>query len=460
MLMAAPAGGAKLEHATAIDVVRARDFSRLDETGIAYLDYTGAALYPQSMVRNEMTRLTAGVFGNPHSESATSRASTTAMNDARALTLRLFDADPADYEVVFTANASSAIRILAEAFPFRRGSRLVMTADNHNSVNGLRIGARQRGAQVDYVPLDTDLRSQDPGPLLSRSCEPSLFAYPAQSNFSGVRHPLAWVSDAQRCGYRVLLDAAAFAGTSALSLSEVPADFVALSFYKIFGYPTGVGALIARRDALSMLKRRFFAGGTVQFVSVQNRVVRARPGGDGFEDGTPNFLAMPALCDGLRWFQDLSMPAIERQVSGLTDTLIERLDALGERVTIYGPRSGAPRRDGGVQHEARRKDPAVRNGGGGSPPSSPGDPRRLLLQSGCGRTRLQSPLEAESVVHARPVLDPSLPRLSRRPAGGRAAGVRRDPHQCRRSRSPDRLRGQPDGLSDRAPQRTISGPPG
>ena len=66
----------------------------------------------------------------------------------------MFDADPAEYDVVFTANASSAIRILAEAFPFRAGSRLVMTADNHNSVNGLRVAARQHRAVVDYVPLD------------------------------------------------------------------------------------------------------------------------------------------------------------------------------------------------------------------------------------------------------------------------------------------------------------------
>jgi selenocysteine lyase/cysteine desulfurase len=39
-----------------------------------------------------------------------------------------------------------------------------------------------------------------------------LFGYPAQSNFSGVQHPLTWVGDAQGAGYDVLLDAAA-AGT-------------------------------------------------------------------------------------------------------------------------------------------------------------------------------------------------------------------------------------------------------
>lgn len=37
-----------------------------------------------------------------------------------------------------------------------------------------------------------------------------------------------------------------------------------LSYYKIFGYPTGLGALLLRRSALPLLAgRRYFGGGTV-----------------------------------------------------------------------------------------------------------------------------------------------------------------------------------------------------
>src|SRR5450432_4754443 len=116
---------------TAFTELRHHEFGRLAATGSVYLDYTGAALYPASLVSNDACRLTRQVLGNPHSESGPSLASTEAIESARRLTLRLLDADPAEYDVVFTANASSAIRILAEAFPFRRRSRLVLTADNH-----------------------------------------------------------------------------------------------------------------------------------------------------------------------------------------------------------------------------------------------------------------------------------------------------------------------------------------
>src|SRR5262249_6546476 len=115
-------------------------------------------------------------------------------------------------------------------------------------------------------------------------------------------------------------------------------DFVAISLYKMFGYPTGVGALIARRDMLPKLRRSYFGGGTVQFVSVQNRMARKKIGAEAFEDGTPNFLAMPAVAYGLPWLNGLGMHRVKQHTSALTAALLERFAKLGDRVEIYGPR--------------------------------------------------------------------------------------------------------------------------
>jgi len=333
--------------------LRATEFARLDKTDTAYLDYTGAALYPASLVRREMRRLQASVRGNPHADSGPSAASTAATERARALTLEFTGADPAVYDVVFTANASSAIRILAEAFPFDRNSRLVLTADNHNSVNGLAWPARRAKARVALVPLAADLRGHDPAPALVRAPGPSLFAFPAQSNFSGVRHPLEWVALAQARGYRVLLDAASFAPGARLDLRVAPADFVALSYYKIFGYPTGVGALIARRDALMELRRRYFGGGTVDHVSMPHRLAQRKEGAAGFEDGTVSFLAMDAVGAGLRWMSRLGMDAVGRHAASMTERLLEGLRRAGGAVDIYGPGS-AVARGGTVAFNVRR----------------------------------------------------------------------------------------------------------
>lgn len=293
------------ERTAVLDDLRAREFARLDQCGQVYLDFTGSGLYAASQVRRHAEWLLGAVYGNPHSINPTSQASTDALEAARARVLAYFGADPAEYALVFTANASQALKLVGEAFPFSDDSHFVLSFDNHNSVNGIREFARVRGAAIRYVPVvPPTLRIEDAAvqaalELGAASTAARLFAYPAQSNFSGVQHPLDWVSRAQALGYRVLLDAAAFAPTNRLDLSRVKPDFVTLSFYKMFGYPTGVGALIARRDALAMLHRPWFAGGTIALASVQADEFRFAAGSAAFEDGTPNFLGVPALAFGL-----------------------------------------------------------------------------------------------------------------------------------------------------------------
>lgn len=47
---------------------------------------------------------------------------------------------------------------------------------------------------------------------------------------------------------------------------------MAVSFYKMFGYPTGVGALIAKKSFLAKLRRKWFSGGTVDFVQTPGKL--------------------------------------------------------------------------------------------------------------------------------------------------------------------------------------------
>jgi selenocysteine lyase/cysteine desulfurase len=62
---------------------------------------------------------------------------------------------------------------------------------------------------------------------------------------------------------------------------------------------------------------------------------------------------MPAVCQGLSWLQRIGMCRVERHVGALTDGLLDRLGALGERVTTYGPRCRASR-GGTVAFNVRR----------------------------------------------------------------------------------------------------------
>lgn len=68
--------------------------------------------------------------------------------------------------------------------------------------------------------------------------------------------------------WKFALDASALVGTSTFDISVVQPDFFIVSFYKIFGYPTGIGALIVRNEcAEECLKKQYFGGGSVNYVT-------------------------------------------------------------------------------------------------------------------------------------------------------------------------------------------------
>ncbi len=326
-----------------LDELRATEFERLDRLGHVYLDHTGAGLYAASLVERHAELLRDRVLGNPHSVNPTSRPMTVMVESARAAVLDFVGADPDEYDCVFTPNATGALRIVGESFPFAPDRPFVLSADDHNSVNGIREHARRAGATTTYVPVVApDLRLDRDALAAALDGPPGLFAFPAQSNYSGVQHPWELVDVARERGWRVLVDVAAYAPTNELRLSERRPDFACLSFYKMFGYPTGVGALLARHDALAELRRPWFAGGTIGVASVTADGHRLVPGHVGFEDGTLDFLSLPAVEAGLGFLRRADPDAVHDRVDALTGWLLERMGALRHAdgaplVQVLGP---------------------------------------------------------------------------------------------------------------------------
>ena len=336
-----------------LDRLRSEDYSRIDDQDHVYLDYTGGSLYGASQVREHLEFLNTHILGNPHSNNPSSQRMTDYVERTRDAILDFFSAPQEEYTAIFTQNASGALKLVGEAYPFGEDSRYILPYDNHNSVNGIREFARSRGAEIQYIPvtmpdLTLDHRKMRAAFDTLKKGFHHLVAYPAQSNFSGVQHSFEWIEKAHANGADVLLDAAAFVPTNHLNLSKIHPDFVAISFYKMFGYPTGVGCLIARRDTLHKLRRPWFAGGTITLASVQAMEHRLAENEAGFEDGTINYLNIPAVETGLHHLQSISMDTIHNRVKCLTDwllkTLLEMRHTNGNPlVRIYGPVTTANR---------------------------------------------------------------------------------------------------------------------
>ncbi len=325
--------------------LRRKEYSRIDDNGEIYLDFTGGNLYPASLVKNHQELLLRHVFGNPHSINPTSKRSSELISQAREKVLDFFNAK--NYVCVFTQNATNALRIVGESYPFDENSAYIMLSDNHNSVNGIREYCKRKGGKVIYLPLQyNDLQISEPTlkQLLNEQTKNKkvLFSYPAQSNVTGVKHDLKWVKYAKEKGCDVILDAAAFVPTSRLDLSEIQPDFVPVSFYKIFGYPTGLGCLLIHKDSFQKLKKPWFAGGTVTLVSVNTQDHFLVNTHERFEDGTLNYLGIPAVKTGLEYIESIGMERITERVHAITELLAKKLHDLHHSngkplLRIFGP---------------------------------------------------------------------------------------------------------------------------
>nr|XP_055026069.1 molybdenum cofactor sulfurase isoform X1 [Misgurnus anguillicaudatus] len=311
------------------------EFKRIK--GITYLDHAGTTLFPESLIKGFYEDIARNVYGNPHSHNPSSRLTHDTVESVRYRILEHFNTTPEEYSVIFTSGCTAALKLVADSFPWKSastdgpGSRFCYLTDNHTSVVGIRGAPALRGVTVVPIqPHEVEAIIKKSTDEEQRSSTPHLFCYPAQSNFSGRKYPLRYVKGIQSqqlypaCEHGgrwfVLLDAACFVSCSHLDLRKYPADFVPISFYKMFGFPTGLGALLVRNETAEILRKSYFGGGTAAAYLMEENYFVPRPNVDSrFEDGTISFLDIISLHHGFETLQKLtgSMLNIQLHTFGL-----------------------------------------------------------------------------------------------------------------------------------------------
>ncbi|KAF9192281.1 hypothetical protein BGZ51_005850 [Haplosporangium sp. Z 767] len=336
-----------------IDAIRQEQYPQLKDA--IYLDHAGATLPSQHHLQRFAADLTTNLYANPHSKSPSSQATSARVESARQKVLEHFKASiHGEWDVIFTANATAGIKLVGDAFPWTRRSKssvasgttagtdagavskLKILREAHTSLVGLRgLAVDEEGSSIDVETItqqelerllatssakdsQTSTTSHHPSPPLSPSSSTvhlaqesekdtttyNLYAYPAQCNFSGRRFPLSWAKriksalDTTTSKNLVLLDAASYVMTSELDLSDLQSspDFIVISFYKMFGFPTGLGAVIVKTELADKLRKRYFGGGTISAITSDELWQVYRPSLHGrYEDGTLNYLDIVAL---------------------------------------------------------------------------------------------------------------------------------------------------------------------
>ena len=323
------------EYNDCVEQMRETEYPMLKES--VYLDHAGTTLYSKTLMERFHADIMANLYGNPHSASISSQKSTQEIESVRLQLLRFFNADPDEFDLVFVANATAGIKLVADAFrEHDQCFSYYYHVDSHTSLVGVReVASNHRCLESDDEAEHwiSDLDVQDEGN------RPTLFAYPAQSNMNGRRLPLHWCprvrQDSPFGKTFTLLDAAAYVSTSPLDLSNADSapDFTVLSFYKIFGFPD-LGALIVRKTAAHVFEQRsYFGGGTVDMVVCLKKQWHAKKAGplhNRLEDGTLPVHSIIALKSALQTHEELfgTLERISEHTADLAKRLYDGLSSL------------------------------------------------------------------------------------------------------------------------------------
>mmetsp|Transcript_5023 Transcript_5023/g.11152 ORF Transcript_5023/g.11152 Transcript_5023/m.11152 type:complete len:882 (+) Transcript_5023:70-2715(+) len=322
-----------------VDETRHEDMVHLGNK--VYLDYAGAGLFTEAQIRAASGALLESLMANPHSSDATAKV----MENVRTQMLKYFGVSRTTHSLIFTSGATHSLQLVGESLPWTTSCAFIYAKESHTSLVGLRQYARRGRAQcgifafqelsslVDSTKAIEPLAAEQADCALSLGTQGSMnvLAFPGESNFDGQLADLRCIGALRtsRFRWRVLLDAAKLACIpGALALNRIPADFTVVSFYKMFGYPTGLGALIVRHDAAPLMaptaclematggtegRTAYFGGGSVASISATSHFAVPRPSlTEWLERGTPNYCAIAALPSQVSFFERMAPAAIRR----------------------------------------------------------------------------------------------------------------------------------------------------
>lgn len=199
--------------------------------------------------------------------------------------------------MIFTSGSTASLKLVGECFQFGDDGSFYYLSDSHTSVLGLREIVQTKK----IIPvLRTEMEHLKPEGK-------SLIAFPAQCNYNGHKFSLNLIKKFHENENNfVLLDAAAFVASNYLNLSHYHPDFVCLSFYKIFGYPTGLGALLVSKRGIEQLDKKYYGGGTVKIALTRENWHSKRDLiHEKFEDGTISYLSIISLQSCFKFMENL-----------------------------------------------------------------------------------------------------------------------------------------------------------
>jgi cysteine desulfurase/selenocysteine lyase len=250
-------------------------------------------------------------------------------------------------EVIFVRNATEALNLVAYSWGrtnIGEGDRIVLTEmEHHSNVVPWYQLAQEKGAVLDWAPITEEGRLDLDALAALIQQGPKLVCVTHVSNVLGTINPVAEIARlAHEAGALLVVDGAQGGPKLELDMSELEADFYALTAHKMYG-PTGIGALFGRRKLLEGMPP--FIGGGTMIKKVGRELITWADLPAKFEGGTPAIGEAIGYGAAVRWLDELGLEAVHAAEAELTGYALERIAEV-PGLTIFGPPAGDDR--GGI----------------------------------------------------------------------------------------------------------------
>jgi cysteine desulfurase / selenocysteine lyase len=250
-------------------------------------------------------------------------------------------------EVIFVRNATEALNLVAYSWGrtnVGEGDRIVLTEmEHHSNVVPWYQLAQEKGAVLDWAPITDEGRLDLDALAALIEQGPRLVCVTHVSNVLGTINPVAEIARlAHEAGALLVVDGAQGGPKLELEMSELEADFYALTAHKMYG-PTGIGALFGRRELLEGMPP--FIGGGTMIKKVGRELITWADLPAKFEGGTPAIGEAIGYGAAVRWLDELGLEAVHAAEAELTGYALERIAEV-PGLTIFGPPAGDDR--GGI----------------------------------------------------------------------------------------------------------------
>lgn len=237
--------------------------------------------------------------------------------------------------IIFTAGATAGLNLALQAFPWKQGDGLVISAVEHNALSRpARKLARERGVKLFVIPyfeekcFDLQLLEKV---LAAPQNNIRLVATLHASNVIGCVLPAKEIGDlAHQYGAYYLLDASQTAGCVPIDVTQMNVDMLAVPGHKALYGPAGVGALYVSEE---IRLNTFMEGGTGN--DSGTHVMNPDKVPDSFEVGTIPIHLILAFGAGIRWVLQEGVSAIQDHELQLCQRLLEGMKEV-PGVRIYG----------------------------------------------------------------------------------------------------------------------------